>query len=151
LKGTISVNSKQHYALVYEQADGTALYCDLRFCEGVWLIKANQGHSLKIVGLELKLIPSVLDIPSGLVVCGTTGGAWVAIQGEGPSRMKWNLNHIYLAQDAGGNNVISSMFLFSLQQLLFHCKYLYKFYLSNDGVVLAKGDKTGYLKTKFFD
>ncbi|KAF9442254.1 hypothetical protein P691DRAFT_779493 [Macrolepiota fuliginosa MF-IS2] len=157
LKGIVSADSKQRYTLVYEQADGTALaYTAVQGKaegEGVWLIKANQGHSLKAVELELKPILSVSDIPSGLAVHGTTNAAWVAIQKEGLSRMK--RNHIHLAQDVGGDNVISGMRRSSQILIFIHVQKALdagiKFYLSDNGVVLTEGDETGYLKTKFFD
>ncbi|KAF9453489.1 hypothetical protein P691DRAFT_792554 [Macrolepiota fuliginosa MF-IS2] len=144
LKGTVSADSKQRYTLVCEQVDGTALaYIAVEGKgegEGVQLIKANQGHSLK-------------DIPSGLAVHGTTDGAWVVIQKEGLSRMK--RNHIHFAQDVGGDNVISGMRKSSQILIFIHVRKALdagiKFYLSDNGIVLTEGDKAGYLKTEFFD
>lgn len=67
--------------------------------QGIWWIKARQGHSIKVcaskfalfsrinlfsavqqtVQLDLKPIASVLDIPTGLAIHGTNGAAWAII------------------------------------------------------------------------
>ncbi|KAJ3511915.1 hypothetical protein NLJ89_g3827 [Agrocybe chaxingu] len=75
--------------------------------DGVWWIKANQGHSLKTVELELRPITSLKDIPTGVAVHGTNREAWKFISSEGLSKMK--RNHIHLAQNVAGKNVVSGM------------------------------------------
>ncbi|RXW21371.1 hypothetical protein EST38_g4489 [Candolleomyces aberdarensis] len=46
---------------------------------GLWWIKANQGHSMKTVKLELNPILSLEDIPSRIALHGTTENAWRSI------------------------------------------------------------------------
>lgn len=52
LTGVVRADSKQRYSLVLEQQDGTRLdytAVDENVQEkGDWLIKANQGHSIKV-------------------------------------------------------------------------------------------------------
>ncbi|KDR67620.1 hypothetical protein GALMADRAFT_257845 [Galerina marginata CBS 339.88] len=120
--------------------------------DGVWWIKARQGHSIKTVELELKPINSVSDIPTGTAVHGTNRIAWEIISKAGLSKMK--RNHIHLAQNVAGQNVVSGMRT-SSQVLIFIDiqKALdagFKFWLSDNGVVLTEGDSRGYLPKKFF-
>lgn len=70
--------------------------------DGIWWIKARQGHSIKVcrlyssrssiphgtihvkqtVQLDLKPITSIADIPTGLAIHGTNGAAWASIGGS---------------------------------------------------------------------
>ncbi|KAJ2929479.1 hypothetical protein H1R20_g7618, partial [Candolleomyces eurysporus] len=75
--------------------------------KGLWWIKANQGHSMKTVKLELKPILSLEDIPSRIALHGTTENAWRSIEKQGLSKMK--RNHIHLAQGVSKENAISGM------------------------------------------
>jgi len=132
---------------------------DLRFepeppseTEGAWWIKANQGHSIKAVALELKPVTSAADIPSGIAVHGTDAKAWAAIETQGLSKMK--RNHIHLAQGVSGQNVISGMrkncqvlIYINVQKAL---DAGIPFWLSDNGVVLTEGDASGFLKPEFF-
>ncbi|KAF5316303.1 hypothetical protein D9619_006550 [Psilocybe cf. subviscida] len=120
--------------------------------DGIWWIKARQGHSIKTVQLELKPIASVTDIPTGLAIHGTNGAAWASIGKEGLSKMK--RNHIHLAQDVAGKGVVSGMRTSS--RILIYidvAKALdagIKFWLSDNGVVLTEGNQDGRLPVEFF-
>ncbi|KAH9479733.1 Putative tRNA 2'-phosphotransferase [Psilocybe cubensis] len=120
--------------------------------QGIWWIKARQGHSIKTVQLELKPITSISDIPTGIAVHGTNRAAWQLISKQGLSKMK--RNHIHLAQNVAGENVVSGMRTSS--QVLIYIdipKALeagIKFWLSDNGVVLTEGDAHGILSKEFF-
>ncbi|CEP12664.1 hypothetical protein [Parasitella parasitica] len=61
---------------------------------GVWLVRATQGHSLKLIQPEnlLEQITGPIDTP---VIHGTTRDAWEQIQHQGLSKM--TRNHIHFA------------------------------------------------------
>ncbi|KAG5647162.1 hypothetical protein DXG03_001117 [Asterophora parasitica] len=133
-------------------ADAKKRY-DLKEEVGVWWIRANQGHSMKTVKLDFKPILSVSDIPTGVAVHGTSKKAWELISKEGLSKMK--RNHIHLAQGVAGDNVISGMRNSSQVLIFIHIQKALdagiKFELSDNGVVLTEGNKTGILPTEFFE
>ncbi|KAJ6613325.1 KptA family-domain-containing protein [Mycena sp. CBHHK59/15] len=146
LKEIVKADSKQRYDLVFEE--------DKLAGEGVgtWWMKANQGHSIKTVQLELQPILSVSDLPTGVAVHGTTNEAWATISTQGLSKMK--RNHIHLAQGVAGDNVISAMRR-SSQILIFidvqrAIDRGIKFFMSDNGVILTEGDEHGILGTQFF-
>ncbi|KAJ6580970.1 phosphotransferase KptA/Tpt1 [Mycena capillaripes] len=114
-----------------------------------WWIRANQGHSMSEISIELKPITSASEIP--MAVHGTSMNAWRAIGKHGLSRM--SRNHIHLAQGFVGD-VISGM-RSSSQVLIFInvARALdadIKFYLSSNGVVLTPGNDKGFLEPRFF-
>ncbi|KAK7046758.1 putative tRNA 2'-phosphotransferase [Favolaschia claudopus] len=140
LQDIVKADSKQRFDLVYEE-DAEA-----------WCIKANQGHSMKSVKLDLKPILSVSDIPTGIAVHGTTRAAWESISVQGLSKM--TRNHIHLAQGVVGEGVISGM-RGSSQILIFvdvqrAIDAGIQFSLSNNGVILTEGDEQGILGTQYF-
>lgn len=143
LKELVATNAKQRYNLMSELTyDG----------EEEWWIRANQGHSLKNIQLDMKPITALSDIPTGIAVHGTMLAAWNSIRSEGLSKM--NRNHIHLAQGISGDNVISGMrkscqvFIFIDVQKAIDAGL--KFFLSDNGVVLTEGDERGLLKSEFF-
>ncbi|EEB95184.1 hypothetical protein MPER_05888, partial [Moniliophthora perniciosa FA553] len=71
LKGIVAADAKQRYGLISEKKNEAG--------EDEWWIKANQGHSIKAVKLELKPILAVSDIPSSTAIHGTDKQAWEAI------------------------------------------------------------------------
>ncbi|KAL0955170.1 hypothetical protein HGRIS_004078 [Hohenbuehelia grisea] len=142
LKSMVEKDAKTRFNLTCETVDGTS----------TWLIRANQGHTLKTVQVELTPIESVADIPTRVAVHGTNLKAWESISKQGLSKMK--RNHIHLAQGVAGENVISGM-RSSSQVLIFVDvqKALdagVKFHLSANGVVLTEGDDRGFLLPEFF-
>lgn len=67
-------------------------------------VRANQGHSMKDVSIEMSELPS--DVHSA--VHGTYHSAWECIKNDGLSRMR--RQHIHLARDVPGESgVISGM------------------------------------------
>ncbi|KJA13724.1 hypothetical protein HYPSUDRAFT_151253 [Hypholoma sublateritium FD-334 SS-4] len=152
LKGVVKADSKQRFDLILESTQGAKLESFAAPADGIWWIKARQGHSIKTVQLELKPVTFVSDIPTGIAVHGTNRVAWESISKQGLSKMK--RNHIHLAQNIAGDGVISGMR--SSSKILIYIdvqKALaagIKFWLSDNGVVLTEGDKTGLLSKKFF-
>ncbi|KAM6496871.1 Phosphotransferase KptA/Tpt1 [Amanita muscaria] len=149
LQAIVTADAKQRYALLSEPAaeeeEGRA--------EETWWIKANQGHSITTVEVEMKSILSIKDIPSACAVHGTSMAAWKSIAIQGLSKMK--RNHIHLAQGVSDDNVISGMrrssqvFIYVDVQKAIDAGI--KFFLSDNGVVLTSGDETGFLKPEYFD
>ncbi|KAF8629093.1 hypothetical protein AX15_003584 [Amanita polypyramis BW_CC] len=146
LQEIVKADAKQRYGLLFEPAAESSE-------KGVWWIKANQGHSIKTVDVDMTPILSVEDIPTRIAVHGTSVTAWKSIATQGLSKM--NRNHIHLAQGVPSNNVISGMRKSS--QVLIYIKVQnainsgIKFLLSDNGVVLTTGDENGFLKTEFFE
>jgi len=136
LEKTVKDDPKNRYSLICE-AD-------------VWLIRANQGHSIQAVQMELEPITSAKQIP--MAVHGTTRNAWESISTQGLSKM--TRNHIHLAQGIAGQSVVSGMR--SSSQVLIYIdiqKALdagLKFGVSTNGVVLSEGDERGFIPPEYF-
>jgi len=139
LEKLVKSDPKERYSLICES--------------NVWLIRANQGHSMKTVQMELQPITSATEI--AMAVHGTTQEAWRSISTQGLSKM--TRNHIHLAQGIAGQtgqNVISGMRQSS--QILIYIdvqKALdagLKFFLSTNGVVLSEGDENGFIAPEYF-
>jgi len=144
LQRIVENDAKKRYMLL-EGPDETA-----PMAGDVWWIRANQGHSLQEVELDLKPILSAADIP--VAVHGTNKTAWESICVQGLSRK--TRNHIHLAQGVPEDGVISGMRK-SAQVLIYIDvqKALdagITFFLSENGVVLTGGDELGFLSTKYF-
>ncbi|KAK0203100.1 KptA family-domain-containing protein [Desarmillaria ectypa] len=141
LQGIVRADAKQRYDLICE--------LDATSNESVWWIKANQGHTMKDVKLELKPVLSVSDIPSGVAVHGTDIKAWEIISTEGLSKMK--RNHIHLAQ---GRDVVSGMRRTSKVIIYIDVQKALdadiKFFLSDNGVILTEGDERGFVPVRVF-
>jgi len=144
LQEIVKADSKQRYDLVAEKAADSET--------GIWWMKANQGHSIKSVKLDLQPISSVSDIPTGVAVHGTTREAWESISTQGLSKMK--RNHIHLAQGVAGDNVVSGMRTSSQILIFIDVQRALddgiKFFLSNNGVILTEGNEEGILGTRYF-
>ena len=94
LECVVQSNDKQRFATETDAKSGKLM------------IRANQGHSIHVKGLELTPISSHTQIPT--VIHGTYLKAWDIIKHEGLSRM--NRNHIHFAAGAPGEEgVISGM------------------------------------------
>jgi len=144
LQRIVESDSKKRYMLL-ESPDEVAPTAG-----EIWWIRANQGHSLKEVKLDLKPIMSAADIPTA--VHGTSKAAWESISVQGLSRR--TRNHIHLAQGVPEDGVISGMRK-SAQVLIYIDvrKALDAgmfFFLSENGVVLTEGDEHGILSTEYF-
>eukprot|EP01113_Clastostelium_recurvatum_P049315 TRINITY_DN9116_c0_g1_i3.p1 TRINITY_DN9116_c0_g1~~TRINITY_DN9116_c0_g1_i3.p1 ORF type:complete len:342 (+),score=79.58 TRINITY_DN9116_c0_g1_i3:31-1056(+) len=132
----VQTNDKQRFALKEEG--------------GILFIRANQGHSIKEVAVEMKPIMDASLYP--VVVHGTYFKAWPAIKRLGLSRMK--RNHIHMALGVfGADHVISGMRR-SCELLIFidlaaALQDGISFLLSDNQVVLTEG-LDGVLPPKYF-
>ncbi|KAH9585846.1 tRNA 2'-phosphotransferase 1, variant 3 [Schistosoma haematobium] len=98
-------------------------------------IRAYQGHTVTIEGLDISLIENPEDYPT--VIHGTYFRNWDSIRREGLKRMQ--RTHIHFAPgEVGETGVISAI------------NDGYKFYLSKNNVILCEGNKEGCLPTKYF-
>lgn len=142
LQEIVTKDQKQRFHLLLEPRSSDSP-------SDIWWVRANQGHSLKSVTLDMQPITSALDIP--MAVHGTTLSAWEFIATQGLSKMK--RNHIHLAQGIPGDNVMSGMrnssqiLIFVDVQKALDAGVL--FYLSANGVVLTDGDE-GFLSPIYF-
>ncbi|KAG2122627.1 KptA family-domain-containing protein [Suillus cothurnatus] len=145
LQEIVSKDQKQRFHLLTEPRSSDSP-------SDIWWIRANQGHSLKTVTLDMQPITSALDIP--MAVHGTTLSAWESIATHGLSKMK--RNHIHLAQ--GFREIMwnliymrmrnsSQILIFVDVQKALDAGVL--FYLSANGVVLTDGDE-GFLSPTYF-
>ncbi|KAJ7663803.1 phosphotransferase KptA/Tpt1 [Mycena polygramma] len=113
-----------------------------------WWIRANQGHSMPEISIDLKPITSANEIP--MAGHGTSVNAWKVISKQGLSRM--TRNHIHLAQGVVGD-VISMRKSSQVLVFIDVARALdanIKFYLSSNGVVLTPGNNKGFLEPRFF-
>ncbi|KAK7687763.1 hypothetical protein QCA50_008982 [Cerrena zonata] len=146
IRKIVDADSKQRYSLI-SQADAST-----QSTSEIWWIRANQGHSMKEVELELKEITSIQDIPTQTAVHGTNRKAWEIIQNEGLSKM--TRNHIHLAQGVAGSGVVSGMRQSS--QILIYIDVQaaldagIQFFISDNGVILTPGNEKGILEPRFF-
>jgi len=144
LQRMVEGDSKQRYMLL-QGPDETA-----PMAGEVWWIRANQGHSMKDVKVELKPILSAADIP--MAVHGTTKIAWESIAVQGLSRR--TRNHIHLAQGIPEDGVISGMRKSSQVLIYINVQKALDagitFFLSENGVVLTEGDERGFLAPEYF-
>ena len=119
--------------------------------DGRLLIRANQGHSIKAVEVELEEIVAADDIPK--VIHGTYLKAWDLIKSSGLSKMKRNHIH-FAAGEPGDQGVISGMR--SSAQVFIYVdteKAMadgIKFYKSANNVILSPGNKEGVLLSQYF-
>jgi len=144
LQRIVENDSKQRYMLLKGPDDTSPAAGE------IWWIRANQGHSMKEVNLNLKPILSATDIP--MAVHGTNRTAWETIYVQGLSRR--TRNHIHLAQGVPEDGVISGM-RESAQVLIYidiqkALEAGILFFLSENGVVLSEGDVRGFLSPEYF-
>ncbi|KAL6075728.1 2'-phosphotransferase [Balamuthia mandrillaris] len=138
VKYIVANNDKQRFALKEE--------------DGVLYIRANQGHTMK--DIKVDMTPITLDNHTNYptVVHGTYRAAWASIKATGLSRMQ--RNHIHFAKGIlGSENVISGMratcdvlIYIDLEQAL---KDGIEFHESANGVILT-GGVDGTLAPKYF-
>ena len=131
-------NDKQRFALT-EAADGQLL------------IRANQGHSIAAVTVDMEEITDPAAAPK--VIHGTNFKAWSQIQSAGLSRMKRNHIH-FAAGEPGSEGVISGMRgtaqVYIYVDLAAAMGDGLRFYRSANNVILSPGNDQGILLPKYF-
>ncbi|XP_068182587.1 tRNA 2'-phosphotransferase 1 isoform X1 [Antennarius striatus] len=121
--------------------------------DGRFQIRANQGHSMQVVDLELKpVLAGSSDCPTE-AVHGSYLRNWSSIQQQGLSRM--NRTHIHLARGLPGQDgVVSGMRKdCDLAVYIDVPKALadgIEFFWSDNGVLLTAGNAEGKLLPKYF-
>jgi len=132
-----------------------------------WLIRANQGHSIKVEDEGL-LTPITLENAPEVAVHGTTHAAWTLIVPSGGLK-KMNRNHVHLASGlpAGFKSlaqeenasaveapVISGMRKTSTVLMFLDVEKALesglKLWKSDNGVILTEGDAEGLVKLGLF-
>ncbi|KAF6775548.1 hypothetical protein AHF37_05288 [Paragonimus kellicotti] len=114
-------------------------------------IRAFQGHSVPIEGLELTPIVDPSQFPA--VIHGTYFKNWETIRTEGLKRMA--RTHIHFAPGETGEAGVISGMRASAEVLIYIdlAKAMQdgiNFYLSENQVILSKGDANGCLPPKYF-
>lgn len=127
-----------------------------------WYIRANQGHSLKTIQVDLKPLKSLQDFPAGeadsshepVAVHGTNLRAWELIQKSGGlSRM--NRTHIHMAPGLfGEDHVVSGMRksadVYVYIDISKALEANIPFWLSSNGVILSEGNQQGLIPSYLF-
>ncbi|KAF8567489.1 hypothetical protein P879_10237 [Paragonimus westermani] len=139
VRRVVEVNDKRRYDLSTEP--GTSR---LR-------IRAFQGHSVPIEGLELTPIVDASQFPT--VIHGTYFKNWETIRTEGLKRMA--RTHIHFAPGETGDAGVISGMRASAEVLIYIdlAKAMQDgihFYLSENQVILSEGDANGCLPPKYF-
>lgn len=114
-------------------------------------IRANQGHSVSEV-TDAALTP-LLESKYSTVVHGTYYKCWPQIKCHGLNRMK--RQHIHFAKGTlGDSTVISGLRKDAQIYIYIDLKKALddgiKYYESDNGVILTRGNKEGYLLPKYF-
>ncbi|MBN3304695.1 TRPT1 phosphotransferase, partial [Amia calva] len=136
----VATNDKQRFKLHPHPEDGRLQ------------IRANQGHSVQVAGLELTPVTPGPGAPPS-AVHGTFLRHWASIRARGLSRMA--RTHIHLAPGLPGKEgVISGMrrdcelaIFIDVQKALGDG---ISFFWSENGVLLTPGDSEGILAPKYF-
>lgn len=137
----VATNDKQRFKLCTHPEDGRLQ------------IRANQGHSVQVVDLELKpVMAGSPDCPAE-AVHGSYLRNWSSIQQQGLSRMK--RTHIHLARGLPGEDAIISGMRKDCDLAVFIDvpKALadgIKFFWSENDVLLTAGDAEGKIQPKYF-
>ncbi len=118
---------------------------------GRLLIRANQGHSIQDVVVDMTEISNVSEAPK--VIHGTNRQAWESIREQGLSRMR--RQHIHCAAgEPGDAGVISGMRrscdIYIYIDLAAALADGYKFYRSANNVILCPGNEAGVLPARYF-
>lgn len=115
-------------------------------------IRANQGHSINVPELQLECI-TLENVPKQ-VIHGTYTQYLDSIIQNGLSRMK--RQHIHFTTDLPGKNQVISGMRSSCNVLIYldikkalHAGY--KFYKSDNGVILSPGNEHGIIESQYFE
>ncbi|XP_061173981.1 uncharacterized protein LOC133183065 isoform X2 [Saccostrea echinata] len=138
VKYVVATNDKKRFTLEEEN--------------GHLKIRANQGHSVEVEGLELTPITNAKEAPD--VIHGTYFSSWEIIKEQGLHKM--NRNHIHFAAgEPGENGVISGMrssceviIKINMEKAL---ESGLKFFRSANNVILCSGDENGFIRPCHFE
>ncbi|KAF8586370.1 hypothetical protein K439DRAFT_1341045 [Ramaria rubella] len=142
LERIVQDDVKKRYNLLYEPgAEGM---------DGLWWIRANQGHSIENVVIEMVEVTNLSQV--SMAVHGTNKTAWNRISVEGLSRMK--RQHVHFAQGIPGSGVLSGMRAASEVYIFLNIPMALeaglKLLVSANDVVCCSGDENGFISPRFF-
>ncbi|CDO55552.1 hypothetical protein DV495_000760 [Geotrichum candidum] len=147
-------NSKQRFTLTYKPDDPSVEQPEFTSASVLedWFIRANQGHSLTTVEVELTPLLKTEDFPEN-VIHGTSRSAWEKIQASN-ALSKMNRNHIHMAPGKlGDEGVISGMRASSDVYIYIDYEKALadgiKFFKSTNGVILSPGNEKGEIPLEY--
>lgn len=117
-------------------------------------IRANQGHSIKAIVVDMPRILSAEEYPN--VIHGTNPKAWALIAQDPKGLSKMKRNHIHFATGLLGDEGVISGMRYSCTHLIYldfekALKDGIEFFRSENGVVLTAGvNNEGYLPKDYF-
>lgn len=123
---------------------------------GRWFVRANQGHTSKLVTSSALLTPisSVHELPNGTCIHGTYRRFLPQIQANGLSRMKRNNIHFtpHLVSDpkrphSGFRSSCDTLIYLDMEALL---AAGFKLFMSSNGVILSPGNAQGFIPPRYF-
>ncbi|GAB1610811.1 tRNA 2'-phosphotransferase 1-like [Argonauta hians] len=138
IKRIVENNDKKRFGLKYEH--------------NKLLIRANQGHTMGSLNLDMEPVLSPEKYPN--VIHGTYFSVWnSAIKTQGLSKMK--RTHVHFAVGEPGESGVISGMRSSCQVMIYlnlalALKDGLKFYVSENNVILSKGDEHGFIRPKYF-
>ncbi|XP_013861471.1 tRNA 2'-phosphotransferase 1 [Austrofundulus limnaeus] len=141
IERVVATNEKQRFKLRSHPEDGRLQ------------VRANQGHSVQVVDLELKpVLASSPDCPAE-AVHGSYLRHWSSIKQQGLSRM--NRTHIHLASGLPGEDGVISGMRGNCDLAVFidvpkALADSIEFFWSENGVLLTPGNSEGKLLPKYF-
>lgn len=144
IRHVVDTNDKQRFNITsLETPDGLKEF-----------IRANQGHSIKAIKVEMEPITSPTDCPT--VIHGTNPQAWALIAKDPKGLKRMGRNHIHFASGLIGEDGVISGMRYSATVLIYldlekALKDGIQFFRSENGVVLTEGVKgEGYLPKDYF-
>jgi len=151
LEKIVQNDAKGRYTLLLEPTPSNYLQGAEVASGPVWWIRANQGHSMEDVEVEMKAVTDPSQCP--IVVHGTNRRAWASIEKNGLSKMR--RNHIHFAQGLPGTKGVISGMRSQADVLIYIdiAKALtdnLKFFISANGVVLSAGNEEGFIPPEYF-
>jgi 2'-phosphotransferase len=117
-------------------------------------IRANQGHSIKTIKIDMEPITSAENYPT--IIHGTNTAAWGLISKDSKGLNRMNRNHIHFATGLIGEDGVISGMRYSCTVLIYldldkALKDGITFFKSENGVVLTEGvNGEGTLPKKYF-
>ncbi|KIJ55657.1 hypothetical protein M422DRAFT_151974 [Sphaerobolus stellatus SS14] len=141
LERVVRNDNKSRYKMILEPDESNV---------PVWWIRANQGHSINNIQVEMKEVTDPSDII--MAVHGTTRKAWEFIRVQGLSRM--NRQHIHFAQGMPKSGVLrmrTTSEIYIKLDVEAALKYGLRLLVSANDVVLSPGDVKGYIAPCFFE
>ncbi|KAJ0298847.1 hypothetical protein COL5a_011223 [Colletotrichum fioriniae] len=158
IQAAVTTSDKQRFALKLNDAAAAETNEELSTEPSDWLIRANQGHSIKVesAGLLTPLTLEAGNVPT-VVVHGTYFAFWKQIEASGGLK-RMGRNHVHFATGLPGDEkgVVSGMrkdaevlVYVDVERALREDEGI-KWWVSENGVVLTEGDGEGVVPCRLF-